>query len=202
VTFNVNDVAWRARCRGSMTLMAVGVLPIGLAALGVAAWAAMADSDVGRLWADCLLGWGLLALAWTDWRSMRLPDVLTLPLIVLGLAATALTSPASLPASVMGAILGYAAFNAIAASYHLLRGHQGLGGGDAKLLAAAGAWLGWEALPDVVTIAAFLGIAGLALLRLFERPIGDTTTVAFGPYLAVAIWIVRLQGPLFFVAAS
>jgi leader peptidase (prepilin peptidase)/N-methyltransferase len=202
VTFNVTDVAWRARRRAGIISMAVGLLPIGFAAIGVAAWAAMVDPDLGRLWANCLLGWLLLALAWTDWRSMRLPDVLTLPLIVLGLVATALINPASLPSRVMGAILGYAAFNAVAAAYCLLRGHQGLGGGDAKLLAAAGAWLGWEALPDVVAIAASLGIAGLAPLRLFGRPVGHTTAMAFGPYLAFAIWIVRLQGPLFFVVAS
>lgn len=171
---------------------------IGLAAVGVAAWAAMVDSDSDRLWADCILGWMLFALAWIDWRHMRLPDVLTLPLIVMGLAATALITPELAAESVVGAILGYAVFKGLAVAYSFLRGHEGLGCGDAKLLAAAGAWVGWATLPDVVGLAALLALGGVAVSRVSGRAIGGATAVPFGPSLAFAIWIVRLQGPLLF----
>jgi leader peptidase (prepilin peptidase)/N-methyltransferase len=169
-------------------------LLIAVAVAAVALWAAAVDAGWIRLVVDCALGWSLLALAWIDWQRMRLPDLLTLPLLVVGLVATVLEIPDELPGSIIGAVVGYAALRLIDWGYRGLRGREGLGQGDAKLLAAGGAWLGWEALPWVVLLAAAIGLA----LALFHRARGVAltreTALPFGPPLALAIWIVRLHG--------
>jgi leader peptidase (prepilin peptidase) / N-methyltransferase len=150
------------------------------------------------LWADCFLGWTLLALAWIDVLTMRLPDLLTLPLLVVDLLVEALLSPENLLAHIWGAAVGCLSFTIVAIGYRVLRGRDGLGGGDAKRLAVAGAWLGWAALPDVVFIAALLGIAGAIVSRARGHAIASTTALPFGPLRTIALWIVRLYGPVIF----
>lgn len=164
------------------------------AGLAIAAWAALADAEPARLAANCLLGWTMLALAWIDWRSMRLPDALTLPLLLAGLLATWLDRPGDLPAHLLGALAGFAAFALVGWLYHRLRGQEGLGLGDAKLLAAGGAWLGWEALPVTVLVATMLALALALVQRLAGRAVTRETALPFGPMLALAIWLVRLHG--------
>ena len=168
---------------------------VELAATAVAAWAVWAaGEDSLRAWLSCGLGWSLLALAWIDLDWFILPDVLTLPLLLGGLAATWLVEPDALADAALGAALGWGLFAAVAAGYRALRGREGLGGGDAKLLAAAGAWLGWQALPEVMLLAALaaLGVAGMQSLRR-GRAI-DGMRLAFGPWLALATWLVWLYG--------
>jgi leader peptidase (prepilin peptidase)/N-methyltransferase len=180
--------------RGSFGARIGQPLLMALAVSLVALWAATVDADWVRLLVDCAFGWSLLALALIDWQRMRLPDLLTLPLLAVGLAMTVLEMPGELLSSIIGAFAGYAALRLIDWGYRGLRGREGLGQGDAKLLAAGGAWLGWEALPWVVLLAAGLGLA----LALFERARGVAltreTALPFGPALALAIWIVRLHG--------
>jgi len=172
------------------------LLSLAAAATLVALWAAIADADAPwvRLLLDCALAWSLLALAWIDWRQLRLPDALTLPLLAAGLAAAVLEGPDALLASVIGALVGYVALRLVGEVYLRLRGREGLGQGDAKLLAAGGAWLGWEALPWVVLLAAFLGLALAVLQRARGAALTHETAVPFGPPLALAIWIIRLHG--------
>jgi leader peptidase (prepilin peptidase) / N-methyltransferase len=191
-------LALRGRCRGCSAPIAPFHLIVELAAVAVALWAAAVEPNGLLVWADCFLGWTLLALAWIDALTMRLPDILTLPLLLVGLLVEALLSPEKLPAHICGAAVGYFAFKVVAIGYRALRGRDGLGGGDAKLLAVAGAWLGWAALPDVVFIAALLGIAGAIISRARGHIIATTTALPFGPFLAIAVWIVRLYGPVIF----
>jgi leader peptidase (prepilin peptidase)/N-methyltransferase len=148
------------------------------------------------LWASLGLGWTLLALAAIDLRHYWLPDRLTLPLIPAGLLVTWLIDPSGLRGHAIGALGGFLAFAGMAWVYRRLRRRAGLGLGDAKLLAAAGAWLSWPALPGLVVVAAALALA-MALVRaaLGER-IGAATRIAFGPYLALALWLFWLYGPL------
>jgi leader peptidase (prepilin peptidase) / N-methyltransferase len=138
------------------------------------------------------------ALAWIDVLTMRLPDLLTLPLLVVDLLAEALLSPENLLAHIWGAAVGCLSFTIVAIGYRVLRGRDGLGGGDAKRLAVAGAWLGWAALPEVVFIAALLGIAGAIVSRARGHVIASTTALPFGPLRTIALWIVRLYGPVIF----
>lgn len=131
-----------------------------------------------------VLGWWLLLLALLDARTLILPDRLTLPMIAGGLLA----GPGLWP-SVVGAATGWAAFVALGLAYRRLRGREGLGGGDAKLLAAAGAWLGVQWLPLVVLIGALVGLAlawPLGAYRTPERPI------PFGSCLALSFWCCAL----------
>ena len=184
----------RGRCRMCRAAIDPAHLAIELAAVLVAVVAALVMADPLRLWLSCVLGWWLLALAWVDWDHMRLPDALTLPLLLAGLGATWLLDPDAAPEHAAAAALGYMAFRGLAAAYRRLRGRSGLGLGDAKLLAAAGAWLGLQALPQVVLGAALLGLGMAAALALRGRPVGAATALPFGPALCAATWAVWLGG--------
>ena len=131
----------------------------------------------------------LFRLARTDQHSGRLPDAITLPLIGLGLGLAVLRHSSFPIAEVIGALAGFAVFWAFGAVYFRLRGQDGLGLGDAKLLAAAGAWLGWGALPVLVLVAT-LGALAFALVT--RRRARDP--VAFGPWLALAFWVLWVIG--------
>jgi leader peptidase (prepilin peptidase) / N-methyltransferase len=181
----------RGRCRYCGQPLGWFYPGIELAALGVALTAVLIDGGQGA-WVDCLLGWWLLALGWIDLRSWLLPDVLTLPLIIAGLAASFVFDPDQLTQRALGAALGYLSLAAIAALYRALRGREGLGGGDAKLLAAAGAWLGAAALPQVILLAALSALAAAASLRLAGIRLGRYSALPFGPFLALAIWVLWL----------
>jgi leader peptidase (prepilin peptidase)/N-methyltransferase len=182
----------RGRCRSCGARIAPEHLAVELAATGIAVWAASVEADPDRLWAGCVLGWALLALGWIDWEHFRLPDAITLPLILAGLAATALLTPWDNAGHALGAAAGYLAIRALDLAYRAWRGRSGIGQGDAKLLAAAGAWLGWDALPTVVTAAAITGLAVALAMRLRGQPIGGQTALPFGPCLALATWLVWL----------
>ena len=132
----------------------------------------------------------LAALALYDLRQGRLPDWLTLPLAAAGLLLA--WRSVALADAALGAALGYGAFEGLALGYRRLRGREGLGGGDAKLALAAGAWVGWQGLPSVVLLAA----AGALTIALARRRLGAAESVPFGAYLAPAILLVWLAGPL------
>jgi leader peptidase (prepilin peptidase) / N-methyltransferase len=168
---------------------------IELAALAVALAAVAADGGA-QTWLDCLFGWWLLALGWIDMRRWLLPDALTLPLVIAGLAAAAAFDPEQLTERALGAILGYLGLRGVALLYRALRGRDGLGHGDAKLLAASGAWVGAMALPQVVLGAAVSALIAATALRLAGVPLSASSALPFGPFLALATWLVWLLGPV------
>jgi leader peptidase (prepilin peptidase)/N-methyltransferase len=161
--------------------------------MGIAGWAALVVAGP-PLYASCLLGWVLLALAICDWRSFLLPDALTLPLLLAGLGVTAWLTPAAVFDHAAAAALGYALFRGIALGYRRLRGREGMGAGDAKLLAAGGAWLGLMPLPIVMLAAALSGLLFAAALALGGTRVRGETALPFGPALALGIWLVWLYG--------
>jgi leader peptidase (prepilin peptidase) / N-methyltransferase len=169
---------------------------IELLAVAVALAALAADGGEGT-WLDCFLGWWLLALGWIDIRRWLLPDALTLPLVIAGLAAAAAFDPEQLTDRALGATLGYLSLRAVALLYRVLRGREGLGHGDAKLLAASGAWVGAIALPQVVLGAAVSALSAAACLRLVGVRLGAHSALPFGPFLALATWLMWLLGPFF-----
>jgi leader peptidase (prepilin peptidase)/N-methyltransferase len=184
----------RGRCRHCAAPVSSFYPGVELGALAVALWAALA-LPVEQLWASCLLGWGLLALAIIDARDFWLPDRITLPLVAFGLIVAAILDRTGLADHVIGAAAGFACFAAIAFIYRRLRGRDGLGRGDAKLMAVAGAWVAWEGLASVVLIAAVASLAWLLLARRRE-PLRSDSTLPFGPGLCLGIWLVWLYGTL------
>lgn len=191
----VSWICLRGRCRSCAAPIGWHYPAVELAgaAIGLSAVAVFSGWLV---WVSCVLGWTLLALALIDLRCYRLPDLLTLPTLLTGLGVTAWARPASLPDHLLGALVGYGVLAGVAWLYRRLRGRDGIGLGDAKLLAAAGAWLSWQALPGVVLIAAVLALAFAVATSLWQRvPLAATTRVPFGPGLSMAIWLVWLYGP-------
>jgi leader peptidase (prepilin peptidase)/N-methyltransferase len=96
----------------------------------------------------------------------------------------------------IGAAAGFAVFAGIAAIYRRLRGREGLGLGDAKLLAALGAWVGWQGLPTIVLYAALAGLLWAIAGALRGAPLHARHRIPFGPFLSLAGWLVWLYGPL------
>lgn len=178
-------LVFRGRCRtcGAAIDPIHGRMEWACAAIGALALGMM--PDIGGLgWA--LLGWLLLTLAVLDWRHFWLPDALTLPLAFLGLTIGLWSTDAMLVDRVIGAVAGYGALLAISTAYRLLRGREGLGMGDAKLLGALGAWLGWQALPFLLLIAALIGLTIALGARLAGRGVTATTQVPLGTCMALA----------------
>ncbi len=137
-----------------------------------------------------LLAIWLAAIAIVDWRSFRIPDVLSLPLIAVGLTGAAVFSTLPLWHHIIGAAAGYVVFWGIGEWYFRRTATEGLGLGDAKLFSAAGAWLGWQTLPFVLLIAAVTGLAFTLIAGRASR----TSAIAFGPALAfgfLMLWLIR-----------
>lgn len=132
----------------------------------------------------------LLAITRADLRSLRIPDALNAALILTGLAL-AVTGRHPLD-HVIGVVVGYALFRGIGEVHFRRTGREGLGLGDAKLFGGAGAWLGWQALPFVLLIAAVGGLAA----ALVQRWRGGGAELAFGPWLALGLWVMWLRAVL------
>lgn len=188
----VSWMALRGRCRHCGEHIGVLYPLIELAALTVAIWSVLQTSGEW-VWVSCAFGWTLLALALTDLREQILPDFLTLPLMVIGLGSAAVLAPEELPPRVIGAVVGLGIVLAVREIYWLIRKREGIGLGDAKLLAAIGAWVAWEGLPTALLIASLTAIAMTLASR---RPVSGDERVPFGLFLCVGGWIVWLYGPL------
>jgi leader peptidase (prepilin peptidase)/N-methyltransferase len=145
--------------------------------------------------------WSLIALTVIDLDHTLLPDVITVPLLWLGLLLSlawhpGITSPApSDPYSaIIGAAAGYMSLWSVYWAFKLITGKEGMGYGDFKLFGALGAWMGWQMLPLVLLLSAFTGaVVGIALIVLRGRD--RNIPIPFGPYLAAAGWIALMWGP-------
>ncbi len=136
-------------------------------------------------WAACGFLWALLALTFIDFDTQLLPDDITLPLIWAGLVVNLFGVFVPLRDAVIGAIAGYLSLWVVYWLFKLIRGKEGMGYGDFKLLAALGAWLGWQVLPLIVLMSSVVGaLVGLTLVVFKGRD--HNIPLAFGPYLAIA----------------
>jgi leader peptidase (prepilin peptidase)/N-methyltransferase len=144
-----------------------------------------------------LLGAALIYLAYIDLRTFRLPDVITIPLVILGLCFNGLANPAFADPinALLGAILGFTFLWSINYFYRIAKKKDGIGMGDAKLLAALGAWFGWHALPVILFIAALSGLIG-GTIWLYWNKQDYQKAFPFGPFLAFA-GIIELIWPKF-----
>ncbi|HZK98906.1 MAG TPA: A24 family peptidase [Caulobacteraceae bacterium] len=169
-----------------------------VATMAAFGWAGAVVPAGGVLALSLILAWVLVTLAAIDLISLRLPDVLTLPLIAAGLAASAVLPGAPIIDHLIGSAAGYGVFAALALAWRRWRRKEGIGLGDAKLLAAAGAWLGWRSLPSVVVMACAIAFVWVGMLAVRRGRKALHAPVAFGAPLCVGTWIVWLHGPLSF----
>jgi leader peptidase (prepilin peptidase)/N-methyltransferase len=167
------------------------VIEISTAALTV-----LVGSHFGASWAllaAMLFTWSLIALTMIDVDHQLLPDDITLPLLWLGLLFNIFGTFATLQSAVIGAIFGYLILWSVYWLFKLLTGKEGMGYGDFKLLAALGAWLGWQALPIIILMSSLVGaVVGVALMVIKRR--GKEIPIPFGPYLAAAGFISLIWG--------
>lgn len=166
-------------------------------AAGMVGLTAMLGHPLPLALATMVFGWWLLILAALDAEHEWLPDLLTLPLIVAGLlTAWAGLGPPLLDRAT-GAAAGWLALAGMAVGYRRLRGREGLGGGDPKLLAALGAWLGWQALPFVLLAAGLLGLVAAGLMKARGQEVAAATRLPLGALMALAAWPIWLILGLF-----
>lgn len=177
----------RGRCRHCGAAIDRRHLAAEIAAAMIAVTAVAAHPFPAAV-ATILLGWWLFLLAALDLDHQWLPDALTLPLIPIGLIVAWIGIGPSLDARLIGAATGFLILEAIALAHRRLRGRDGLGGGDPKLLAAIGAWVGWAQLPFVLLGAGLLGLAAVVLMRLRGQQVAATTRLPLGTLMGLAAW--------------
>jgi leader peptidase (prepilin peptidase)/N-methyltransferase len=137
--------------------------------------------------------WLLIAMTFIDLDTMLLPDQLTLSLLWLGLILSIESPFVSSQDALIGAAIGYLSLWSLYWAFKLLTGKEGMGYGDFKLLAAIGAWVGWQHLPVVILLSSFVGaVAGVTLLTIQGKD--RNQPIPFGPYLAAAGWLTILYG--------
>lgn len=176
-----------------LSVLLIGfVPPLGV---GIVALVNFPSAPIVAL-ACAIMGWLLLLLAALDLRHLWLPDWLTVPLGLSGLAANLAGIGPGIGAALIGAAAGFLSLALVAAAYRRVRGRDGLGGGDPKLLAAIGAWTGWEALPIIVVLAAALGLAAGVLWAVAGRGRLAALRLPLGVFLAVAAWPVWIMARL------
>ena len=185
---NVPVLSWlwlRGRCSACNTRISARYPVIELISGLVAAYAAwrfgLTRTGIGAM----LLAWSLIALCMIDYDTQLLPDDITLPLLWLGLMFNLGGTYSSLPNAVIGAVAGYLVLWLVYWAFKLATGKEGMGYGDFKLLAALGAWFGWQALPLVILASSVVGaVVGIGMMVLAGH--GRERPMPFGPYLAGA----------------
>lgn len=144
--------------------------------------------------ATLVFAWLLIAMTFIDADTQLLPDDLTYPLLWLGLLFNLKSGFVPLQDAVIGAAAGYLVLWSVYWAFKLLTGKEGMGYGDFKLLAALGAWLGWQMLPAIILLSSVVGaVVGIALILFFKH--GRSKPIPFGPYLAGAGLLALVFGP-------
>lgn len=173
----------RGKCRGCNTAISPRY-PVIEAVSGILCGFAAWHFGFGLATAGAMLFiWALLALTVIDFDTQLLPDNITMPLLWTGLLFNLSGTFTDLTSAVLGAVFGYLALWSVYWLFKLLTGKEGMGYGDFKLLAALGAWLGWQMLPLMIILSSLVGaVVGLTLI-VFARH-GRNVPIPFGPYLS------------------
>ncbi|MGY6555319.1 MAG: prepilin peptidase [Wenzhouxiangella sp.] len=194
---NIPIISWlilRAKCRHCGAKISARYPLVELTTGLLSVWLVWHFGPGPEGLAALVLLWALIAATGIDFDHQLLPDQITLPLLWLGLFVNlqwALFT--DLESAVIGAIGGYLVLWAVFHAFRLLTGKEGMGYGDFKLLAALGAWMGWQVLPVIIVLASLVGaVVGVAMMILARR--GKDIPIAFGPYLAAAGLIALMYG--------
>lgn len=193
---NIPIISWlclRGRCRSCQAPISARYplveLLTGIASLVIAYYLPPSTATLAAL----LFTWFLVAMTFIDLDKMLLPDQLTLPLLWLGLLLNLNHLFTDLASAVIGAAAGYMVLWCVYWGFKLLTGKDGMGYGDFKLLAAFGAWFGWQTLPLILILSSLVGaIVGISLV--VTRKHHHANPIPFGPYLCMAGWIALLWG--------
>jgi leader peptidase (prepilin peptidase) / N-methyltransferase len=194
---NIPVVSWiflRAKCSACGTPISARYPLIELVGALAALAAALAFGPTGKALAAMILLWTLIALTMIDLDTMQLPDVLTLPLMWLGLLLNVDRVFVPLGSAVIGAAAGYLALWLVYWLFRLIARKEGMGYGDFKLLAALGAWMGWQMLPAIILLSSVVG-ALVGIVMIAGRRLGWSQPLGFGPYLAGAGALALFVGP-------
>lgn len=181
----------RGRCRACGAPIPPVHLAVELGCALVGATAFAATPPLVAL-AGLLFGWTLVALALLDAGHFWLPDRLTIGLALTGMAASLAGLGPPPRTAAIGLAVGFGSLWLIGFTYRQIRGRTGLGGGDPKLFAGIGAWVGWPMLPFVLLLASLAGLAAIAARALGGTPMAATDKLPLGTLLAVAAWPVWL----------
>lgn len=182
----------RGKCKGCGTAISIRypIIELATALLSVAVIAQFGPTLTGI--SLCFFTYALIALAMIDYDTQLLPDDITLPLLWAGLIANYFGLVTTLENALFGAVVGYLSLWSVYQGFKLLTGKEGMGFGDFKLLAALGAWMGWQILPLIIILSSLAGaIIGGGLILLGRD---KTKPIPFGPYLVIAGWIALLWG--------
>ncbi len=194
---NIPVASWLAlggRCSSCKTRISARYPVVEILGGLLAAYAIFRFGATAKGVATCVLLWTLLALTMIDFDTLLLPDGMTIPLVWAGLVVNLGELFVPLTSAVVGAIAGYVTLWTVYWIFKLVRGKEGMGYGDFKLLAALGAWLGWQMLPLIVLLSSVVGaIIGIALIAFKGRD--QNVPIPFGPYLAIAGVIAVFWGP-------
>lgn len=183
----VSAAVQRGRCRACRGRIAPLHWQVELAALAIGA-AAGAVAPWPEALAGAVFGWLLLTLAALDVRHWWLPDQLTALLAAGGIASGLLGYGPALVDRAIGGVAGFALLWGIACAYKRLRRREGMGGGDPKLFAGIGLWLGWQLLPAVLLVASLIGLGVVLLMRVGGRAVTGTDALPLGALLAAAAY--------------
>ena len=185
---NIPILSWmrlRGKCAGCAASISFRYPLVEALSAAAALWAVAAFGFTWLALAAAVYAWALIALAFTDLETGLLPDQITLPLMWLGLLVNLGDGLTPLAWAVAGAAAGYLSLWLLYWAFKLATGKEGMGYGDFKLLAAIGAWLGWQALPAVALLAAAAGLLyALTAILLGRRT--RRQPIPFGPFLAAA----------------
>lgn len=188
---NIPVFSWiflRARCAGCAAPISFRYPTIELLTclltLGILATFGFTIQGLGAV----IFTWLLISLTFIDYDTKLLPDQITYPLLWLGLTVNLFAPIVALQDAVIGALAGYLCLWATYWGFKLVTGKEGMGYGDFKLLAALGAWMGWQALPSIILLSASVGLI-YALLKIVLRRQTSSETIPFGPFLAGAGWV-------------
>ncbi|MBX9905448.1 MAG: A24 family peptidase [Burkholderiales bacterium] len=194
---NVPLLSWlvlRGRCAGCRAPISPRYPAVEALTAALSAWVAW-HFGFGMAAAGALLfTWAMIALTFIDLDTFYLPDSITLPLLWLGLLLNISGTYTPLSGAVIGAAAGYLSLWSVYWIFKWATGKEGMGYGDFKLLAAIGAWLGWQMLPLTILLSSLVGaVIGIGMIVFAGR--GRGVPIPFGPYLAIAGMIALLHGP-------
>jgi len=193
---NIPVISWlllRGKCSQCKNAISIRYPLIELGTALCSVWIAWHFGYSWSALAGVVMTWILVALIFIDIDTMLLPDQLTLPLLWMGLLFSIVNPAVTSADSIIGATVGYLSLWSVYWAFKRLTGKEGVGYGDFKLLAALGAWMGWQYLAIVVLMSSLVGaVIGISVLSFQGKDKGQA--IPFGPYLAIAGWLTLLYG--------